>query len=105
MPKIPKDAVFTGKERSQCGAARSLFCFVAAVALLCFEIRFGDVFFLFRCGSKQSSAPSSSSSSSPLLPFPLANNAFSVVIHERSALEDAPVCLGFLCSLVVSFVY
>jgi hypothetical protein len=27
------------------------------------------------------------------------------VRHERSALEDAPVCLGFLCSLVVSFVY
>ncbi len=101
MPKIPKDAVFTAKERSQCGAARALFCFVAAVALVCFEIRFGDVFFLFRCGSKQSSAPSSSS----LLPFSPANNAFSVVRHERSALEDAPVCLGFLCSLVVSFVY
>jgi hypothetical protein len=80
-----------------------LFCFVAAVALLCFEIRFGDVFFFFRCGSKQSLAPSSSSSL--LLPFPLANNAFSVVRHERSALEDAPVCLGFLCTLLVCVVY
>jgi hypothetical protein len=78
-------------------------CFVAAVGLLCFEIRFGDVFFFFRCGSKQSPAPLSSSSSSLLLPFPLANNAFSVVRHERSALEDAPVFLGFLCSLVVCF--
>jgi hypothetical protein len=27
------------------------------------------------------------------------------VRHERSALEDAPVCLGFLCSLVACFVY
>ncbi len=100
---LPKSAVSAELLRVLCFCL--CICFVAAVALLCFEIRFGDVFSFFRCGSKQSPTPlsSSSSSSSLLLPFPLANNAFSVVRHERSALEDAPVCLGFLCSLVVCF--
>ncbi len=93
---------------SAVSAELRVLCFVCVFVLLpplrCFVLKFGSEIcvFLFRCGSKQSPAPLSSSSSL-LLPFPLANNVFSVVRHERSALEDAPVCLGFLCSLVVCF--